>query len=162
MLAAIVNNNEIIIYDYIYQKINCVEPSQIARGILVAGCLDENSLSDELLNTYKDYNGIIGEAYKASLYMYERNIWSKYWFTKMLSTEDNEEFWKYMILFIKIVDLRFYKWKYSFLKDNILFQKFYQSFRNDINNRCKKWQKERDKKLFGSDPPNPIYIYLQN
>lgn len=161
VLAAIVNNNENIIYEYINQKINCVEPSQIARGILVAGCLDENTLSDELFNTYKDYNGIIGEAYKASLYMYERNIWSKYWFTKMLSTEDNEEFWKYMILFIKIVDLRFYKWKYSFLKDNILFQKFYQSFRNDINNRCKKWQKERDKKLFGSEPPNPIYIYLQ-
>lgn len=161
VLAAIVNNNETIIYDYVNQKINRVEPSQIARGILVAGCLDENSLSDELFNTYKDYNGIIGEAYKASLYMYERNIWSKYWFTKMLSTEDNEEFWKYMILFIKIVDLRFYKWKYSFLKDNVLFQKFYQSFRNDINNRCKKWQKERDKKLFGSEPPNPIYIYLQ-
>ena len=161
VLAAIVNNNEKIIYEYINQKINCVEPSQIARGILVAGCLDENTLSDELFNTYKDYNGIIGEAYKASLYMYERNIWSKYWFTKMLSTEDNEEFWKYMILFIKIVDLRFYKWKYLFLKDNVLFQKFYQSFRNDINNRCKKWQKERDKKLFGSEPPNPTYIYLQ-
>lgn len=161
VLAAIVNNNETIIYDYVNQKINCVEPSQIARGILAAGCLDENSLSDELFNTYKDFNGIIGEAYKASLYIYERNIWSKYWFTKMLSTEDNEEFWKYMILFIKIVDLRFYKWKYSLLKDNILFQKFYQSFRNDINNRCKKWQKERDKKLFGSEPPNPIYIYLQ-
>ncbi len=31
--------------------------------------------------------------------MYERNVWSKYWFTKMLSTEDNEEFWQYMILF---------------------------------------------------------------
>lgn len=161
VFAAIVNNKENIIHDYIYKKINCVEPSQIARGILVAGCLDENSLSGELFNTYKDYNGIIGEAYKASLYMYERNIWSKYWFTKMLSTEDNEEFWKYMILFIKIVDLRFYKWKYLFSKDNVLFQKFYQSFRNDINNRCKKWQKERDKKLFGSEPPNPIYIYLQ-
>ncbi|GAA5003016.1 hypothetical protein GCM10023206_06320 [Acinetobacter puyangensis] len=161
VLAAIVNNNETIIYDYIYQKINCVEPSQVARGILVAGCLDENSLSDELFDTYKDYNGIIGEACKASLYIYERNIWSKYWFNKMLSTEDNEEFWKYMILLTKIVDSRFYKWKYSLLKDNVLFRNFYQSFRNDINNRCKKWQKKRDKKLFGSEPPNPIYINLQ-
>ena len=43
VLAAIVNNNEKIIYEYINQKINCVEPSQIARGILVAGCLDENT-----------------------------------------------------------------------------------------------------------------------
>lgn len=161
VFAAIVNNNENIIHDYVNHKINCVEPSQIARGILVAGCLDENSLSDELFDTYNDYNGIIGEAYKASLYMYERNIWSKYWLTKMLSTEDNEEFWKYMILFIKIVDLRFYKWKYSLLKDNVIFRKLYQSFKNDINNRCKKWQKERDKKLFGSEPPSPIYIYLQ-
>ncbi|WP_327857152.1 hypothetical protein [Acinetobacter guillouiae] len=161
VLAAIVNNNETIIYDYINQKINCVEPSQIARGILVAGCLDENSLSEELFNTYKDFNGIIGEAYKASLYMYQRNVWSKYWFTKMLSTEDNKEFWKNMILFIKIVDLRFYKWKSSLSNNNLLFRKFYQSYRNDISNRCKKWQKERDKKLFGSEPPNPIYIYLQ-
>ena len=161
VLAAIVNNNETIIYDYVNQKINCVEPSQIARGILVAGCLNENSLSEELFNTYKDFNGIIGEAYKASLYMYERNVWSKYWFTKMLSTEDNEEFWQYMILFTKIVDSRFYKWNYSLLNNNVLFRKFYQSFRNDINNRCKKWGKERDKKLFGSEPPNPIYIDLQ-
>ncbi|MDD2946264.1 MAG: hypothetical protein PHG15_10860 [Acinetobacter sp.] len=161
VLAAIVNNNEKIIYEYINQKINCVEPSQIARGILVAGCLDENSLSADIFDKYINYNGIIGEAYKASLYMYERNIWSKYWFNKMLSTEDSLEFWRYMILFVKIVDLRFYKWKSSLLKDNALFQKFYQSFRNDINHRCKKWQKERDKKLFGSDPPNPIYIYLQ-
>ena len=160
VLAAIVNNNETIIYDYVNQKINCVEPSQIARGILVAGCLNENSLSEELFNTYKDFNGIIGEAYKASLYMYERNVWSKYWFTKMLSTEDNEEFWQYMILFTKIVDSRFYKWNYSLLNNNVLFRKFYQSFRNDINNRCKKWGKERDKKLFGSEPPNPIYIYV--
>lgn len=161
VLAAIVNNNETIIYDYVNQKINCVEPSQIARGILVTGCLNENSLSEELFNTYKDFNGIIGEAYKASLYMYERNVWSKYWFTKMLSTKDNEEFWQYMILFTKIVDSRFYKWNYSLLNNNVLFRKFYQSFRNDINNRCKKWGKERDKKLFGSEPPNSIYIYLQ-
>ena len=62
VLAAIVNNNETIIYDYVNQKINRVEPSQIARGILVAGCLNENSLSEELFNTYKDFNGIIGEA----------------------------------------------------------------------------------------------------
>lgn len=161
VLAAIVNNNEKIIYEFINQKINCVEPSQIARGILVAGCLDENPLSADIFDKYKDYNGIIGEAYKSSLYMYERNIWSRYWFNKMLSAEDNLDFWKFMILFIKIVDLRFYKWKYSLLNNNVLFRKFYQSFRNDINHRCKKWQKERDKKLFGSEPPNPIYIYLQ-
>ena len=161
VLAAIVNNNEKIIYEYINQKINCVEPSQIARGILVAGCLDENSLSADIFDKYINYNGIIGEAYKASLYMYERNIWSKYWFNKMLSTEDSLEFWRYMILFVKIVDLRFYKWKSSLLNNNLLFRKFYHSFRNDINHRCKKWQKERDKKLFGNEPPNPIYIYLQ-
>lgn len=161
VLAAIVNNNEKIIYEYINQKINCVEPSQIARGILVAGCLDENSLSADIFDKYINYNGIIGEAYKASLYMYERNIWSKYWFNKMLSTEDGLEFWRYMILFVKIVDLRFYKWKSSLLNNNLLFRKFYHSFRNDINHRCKKWKKERDKKLFGNEPPNPIYIYLQ-
>ncbi len=66
-----------------------------------------------------------------------------------------------MILFVKIVDLRFYKWKSSLLNNNLLFRKSYHSFRNDINHRCKKWQKERDKKLFGNEPPNPIYIYLQ-
>ncbi|RLZ09568.1 hypothetical protein EAH57_06620 [Acinetobacter sp. 2JN-4] len=161
VFAAIVNNNENIIHDYVNHKINCIEPSQISRGILVAGCLDENSFSTDIFDKYKDYNGIIGEAYKSSLYMYERNIWSRYWFNQMLSAEDNLDFWKYMILFVKIVDLRFYKWKSSLSNNNLLFRKFYQSFRNDINNRCKKWQKERDKKLFGSEPPNPIYIYLQ-
>ncbi|WP_447531934.1 hypothetical protein, partial [Pseudomonas aeruginosa] len=63
VLAAIVNHNEAIIYDYINIKINCVEPSQIARGVLVAGCLDENSLSQEIFDKYKDYKGLIGEAY---------------------------------------------------------------------------------------------------
>ncbi|ANS21475.1 hypothetical protein VXQ42_00225 [Acinetobacter baumannii] len=161
VLAAIVNHNEAIIYDYINIKINCVEPSQIARGVLVAGCLDENSLSQEIFDKYKDYKGLIGEAYNASLYMYERNIWSKYWFKQMVSTENNEEFWKNMILFTKIVDSRFYTWNESILNKNILFDSFYQSFTNDIKNRCKKWQKERSKKLFGSEPPNSIYIYSE-
>ncbi|HAV3777127.1 TPA: hypothetical protein JIS15_17320 [Acinetobacter baumannii] len=80
----------------------------------------------------------------------------------MVSTEDKEEFWRYMILFTKIVDSRFYNWKDSVLNENNLFKNFYQSFRNDINNRCKKWQKERSKKLFGNEPPNPIYIYSQD
>ncbi|KHF77844.1 hypothetical protein PJ15_0900 [Acinetobacter sp. neg1] len=161
VLSALLNNNDVVVYDYIRKKISCVEPSQIARGVLVAGCLDENKLSQEVFDKYKDYDGIIGDAYKASLYMYERNSWSKYWFGKMVSTENKEEFWQYMILFTKIVDSRFFIWKESILNKNIIFSKFYQSFRNDINNRCKKWKKERDKKLFGSEPPNPIYIRLE-
>lgn len=159
VLAAIVNNNQTIIYDYINQKINCIEPFQVARGVLVAGCLDENPLSQEVFDNFKDYSGIIGEAYKASLYMYERNIWSKYWFQKMVSTENNEEFWCYMILFTKIVDLRFYSWKESLENENVILHKFYQSFEKDINNRCNKWQKERSKKFLGNELPNPIYIY---
>lgn len=79
----------------------------------------------------------------------------------MVSTENNEEFWKNMILFTKIVDSRFYTWNESILNKNILFDSFYQSFTNDIKNRCKKWQKERSKKLFGSEPPNSIYIYSE-
>ena len=64
-----------------------------------------------------------------------------------------------MILFTKIVDLRFYSWKESLENENVILHKFYQSFEKDINNRCKKWQKERSKKFLGNELPNPIYIY---
>lgn len=162
VLAAIISDNEITIYDYIEQKLISKEPSQIARGVLVAGCLDENSISEKIFYKYKDYHGIIKDAYKASIYMYNRNKWARHWFKQMLSAQDHENFWRYMILFTKVVDSRYYKWKISLLNESILYRKFYHSFKNDIENRCQKWQTERAKKLFGMEPPNPIYIYSQN
>jgi hypothetical protein len=158
VLAATVNNNQAVIVDYIKLKLKRIEPSQKARGLLVAGCLDSNSFSDSILKKHMNDKGLTGDAYKAASYMYERNKWSKYWFEQMLSAKSHEDFWRFMVLFTKIVDSRYFYWKENFSYTNTIYSKFYVSFSNDIKNRCQKWEKMREEKLLGIAPPNPIYF----
>lgn len=162
VFAAILNNNENAIIKYINTKIQKIEPSQVARGVLVAGCLDENPMSEKIFQRFKNYKGLIGNAYNAALYMYERNKWAKHWFEKMISTDSHDDFWCNMVLFTKIVDSRYYIWKKNFTTNGSLYQKFYFSFENKIKNRCNKWEKKRGEKLFGTERPSLVYLYSNN
>ena len=120
--------------------------------------MDENIISDRILEDYKYHRGLVGEAFDAASYMYERNRWSKYWFNLMISAQSNEDLWRYMIIFTKIVDYRYYCWKLASKEKNALYLKFCHSFKNDIKRRCKKWSDKREEKLFGNTPPHAIYL----
>lgn len=160
VLSAIINGNESSIEKYIQTKLARIEPAQKARGLIAAGYLDKNEFSENILNKYSSFDGIMGAAYRTAKYIYERNIWARHWYLQASSASTYEDFWINMVLLTKVVDMRFYQWRNTVNDNNksSLYEKFHHSFDNEILRRCEKWQESRDKKLFGLEPPNPIYI----
>ncbi|MFH1237943.1 MAG: hypothetical protein V1491_00715 [archaeon] len=158
VLAALLNNQQELLTAYIEAKLRKEEPSEISRAIMVAGFSDQSEFNDEILRKYEDSAGLIASAHKAAKYAYERNIWSRHWYDKMCQTQENTEFWRYAILFLKIVDGRFAVWCSDYTQKGTPIQLFGLAVNEGLKNRCTKWKNHRDKKLFGSDAPASIFL----
>lgn len=111
VLAALLNGKQALLKSYIETRLQTGQPVAIARAVMVAGFSDHNQFNDGVLARYKDTPGFIGRARTAAMYAYERNIWSKQWFNQMRETQSSEDFWRYSVLFTKIVDGRFEVWQ---------------------------------------------------
>lgn len=159
VLAALRNDQQELLKEYIEEKLNKEEPVEICRGIMVAGFSDHDEYNDRVLKRYESSSGMIGNAQKAAKYAYERNVWARYWFEKMCQTDCNSDFWRYSVLFLKIVDERFVVWNKSYNKEKTLFLEFWPSVSDDkIRHRFEKWRKKRKDKLFGDNAPAPIFL----
>ncbi len=158
VLSALQGAKNHIVEEYIKQNINSNIPSQIGRALMVAGFSDESDFNTSILNEYENHYGTIGEAHKAALYAYERNIWAKHWYQQMTMATDPSEFWCHAVLFTKIVDGRFYLWKKNCTSQQELINLFAPSFDNSLRSRIKKWDKVRSKKLLGFDAPAPLFL----
>lgn len=161
VMAAIRENKEFLVANYVDAKLQQNEPSEVARGLMVIGFSDQNFLYDEILERYVNTLGVIGVAYKAAKYAYERNQWARHWFEQMSLAEDPVEFWRYQMLFLKIVDGRFDAWqkKYEAIQvEDSPAKRFSYGFTQEINHRLEDWAKKRQKTLFGEDAPNPVFL----
>lgn len=112
----------------------------------------------KILRRYEGSAGLIGSAQKAARYAYERNAWSHHWFEKMCQTDKNTSFWCYAVLFLKIVDGRFDIWRSNYVQKSNPIQLFGAAVENLLKNRFVRWENHRNKKLFGSDAPSPIFL----
>jgi hypothetical protein len=158
VLAALMNNQEDLLQAYINAKIQEGAPAEIARALMVAGFSDKSVFNDKVLYAYKDYSGLIGSAYKAAKYAYERNTWARHWFSMMQKTEVATDFWRYSILFTKIVDGRFEVWAQIVGTGQRPIKQFWQSVDRNLKHRFSEWEKKRKKKLFGQDAPSRIFL----
>jgi len=158
VLAALLNGQQEILASYIEAKLRKDEPSEISRGILVAGFSDQSEFNDGILKRYECCSGLIGNAQKAGKYAYERNVWAWHWFEKMCQVEENTEFWRYAVLFSKIVDGRFSVWRSNFTQKGIPIQSFGPAADGELKNRFARWENHRNKKLFGLDAPLLIFL----
>lgn len=158
VLAASKNNQHELLKSYVNEKIAKKEPAEIARGIMVAGFSDQSKFNDRVLNEYENCAGFIGNAHKAAKYAYERNVWARHWFQKMCQTEDNINFWRFSVLFLKIVDGRFTAWRPEFSQKGEPIKQFGVSCDGALKRRLERWKHLRKNKLFGDDAPAKMFL----
>jgi hypothetical protein len=158
VLAALLNGQHELLTEYIETKLNKEEPAEIARGLMVAGFSDQSEFNDKIIACYEDSAGLIGSAHKAAKYAYERNVWARHWFEHMGQTAENIDFWRYAVLFSKIVDGRFAVWQQSYAQRETPIEWFGASIIDQLDYRYKRWQEHRKKTLFGDDAPTPIFL----
>ena len=156
--AALLNGQQELLTTYIEAKLRKEEPAEISRGIMVVGFSDQSEFNDEILKRYEGSAGLIGSAHKAAKYAYERNVWARHWFEMMCQTDDNTNFWRYAVLFLKIVDGRFDVWYSNYERKGSPMKSFGPSIKSRLNIRFVRWENHRNKKLFGSDAPASIFL----
>lgn len=158
VLAALLNGQQELLTVYIEAKLRKEEPAEISRGIMVVGFSDQSEFNDEILKKYEGNAGLIGNAHKAAQYAYERNVWARHWFEMMCQTDDNTNFWRYAVLFLRIVDGRFEVWSSNYERVGSPIQSFGPAVNSRLKNRFARWKNHRNKKLFGLDAPASIFL----
>ena len=158
VLAALWNREEGVVKEFISDSLNRREPEGIARALLVAGLSNQEDENTKIIQSYEDARGFIGEAYKAGKYAYERDGWARYWFGKMCKTDDPAEFWRYSVLFGKVVDGRFMIWSSEYDRVGEAVRRFERSIDTEVDRRMEKWRKYREKTLFGSKRPPETFL----
>ena len=159
VLAALRNSRDSVLQNYIEKRLGTGEPAKIARALMVAGLSVRSAFKDEVLARYRDTAGFIRRTHAAAMYAYERNIWAEHWFRQMYETKKTEDFWRYSILFTKIVDGRFDVWQTGDRECGEPFRMFWPSVESRLKHRLERWQGHRKRKLFGDDAPASIFIY---
>ena len=160
VLVAHLNDKQNLLRQYIGAKLEKEEPVEIARAIMVAGFSDNSEFNDDVLNRYQDTDYFIGDAHNAARYAYDRNTWARHWFAQMCEADEANEFWRFSILFAKIVDGRYEFWRSEYEDHNEPMRLFWPSVRSRLRNRFKKWGDLRNKKLFGGDVPSRVFLFL--
>ena len=159
VLVAHLNDKQNLLRQYIGTKLEREEPVEIARAIMVAGFSDNSEFNDDVLDRYQDTDYFIGDAHNAARYAYDRNTWARHWFAQMCEADEADEFWRFSILFAKIVDGRYEFWRSEYKDRNEPMKLFWPSVRSRLRNRFKKWENLRDKKLFGGDAPSRFFLF---
>ncbi|MCP3414258.1 hypothetical protein NLM16_09115 [Bradyrhizobium brasilense] len=149
------------VQEYVDAQLALGEPAKMARALLVCGFSDVSDHASRTLERFANREGFIGDAHRAATYAYRRNEWSRHWYFKMKTAANPEEFWQYSVLFTKIVDGRFDLWEAEPGSAGDTFARFFTTVQDEIEKRVKKWQSERQSKLFGLAIPDPIFTRYQ-
>ncbi len=158
VLAALRNGKHHLLRAYIDARLLTGQPAEIARALMVAGLSDCNEFNKRVLGRYQGTPGFIGKTQSAAMYAYERNAWSEHWLSQMREARNPEDFWRYSVLFSKIVDGRSDDGLPSVSDHGEPFRMFWPGVESQLKHRCEKWRNERKKKLFGDDAPSKIFI----
>ena len=158
VLAALLNREESVLMAFIGERLKTGEPEGIARALLVAGFSSQRDQSKEVIRCYGDAKGFIGEAYKAAKYAHDRDGWARYWFEKMCKADHATEFWRYSVLFTKIVDGRFAIWSSEYERRGEAMDLFGRSIDEEVDGRIERWRKHREKTLFGAKRPADVFL----
>ncbi|BBC02490.1 hypothetical protein ABIF38_008913 [Bradyrhizobium japonicum] len=162
VLAAHEAGAQAFIQQYVDERLAIQEPAKTARALLVCGFSDLNEHATRTLQRFEACEGFVGQAYGAATYAYHRNAWARHWYGMMKSATSPEEFWSCAVLFAKIVDGRFDLWHAECGSPGEVFARFMTTIDDSVNSRIKKWQSERQSKLFGGDIPDPIFTFGQS
>jgi hypothetical protein len=133
------------------------EPANIARAIMVAGFNEETPWGMETLAAHKNEHGFLSNAYNSAKYSIDRLRWSRHWAKQMRDATSETDLWRYAILLGTIVDGRFQGSEVIGANNNLAIR-FGPSFDELFRRRVEKWKDKREKKLFGMDVPNSMFL----
>ena len=157
-LAAHLTGKQSLLREYVESRLSENKPSRTARAPMVVGFSDHSTFNDTVLGDYEDTPGFIGTACEAACYAYNRNMWAQHWFEKMCRASDPVSFWRYSVLFLKVVDGRYDIWSSTYRTRNGPMRRFFPNLNDSLNSRVKKWRSRREHKLFGADRPRPVFL----
>ena len=158
VLAALSSGEEAVLNEFIRERLDRGKPEGIARALLLAGFSGHQGGNKEVVNCYRDAKGFIGEAYRAAKYAHDRDGWARYWFEEMCKADRPTEFWRYSVLFTKIVDGRFMIWGAEYTRQEAPMRLFASSIDEEVDRRIEKWRKHRTKTLFGAKKPADVFL----
>ncbi|MCJ8274109.1 MAG: hypothetical protein MJK04_32500, partial [Psychrosphaera sp.] len=158
VLSALIQSKARLLFEQASTMLQRPEPVHTARALMILGFSDVNSEAEQLLSHYSKEKGLVGDAYDAAIFAYSRNKWSRHWFKLMTQAQQAVDFWRYSILFTKIVDDRYYNWYQEYENHSEVFNKFKYTFNDPLRSRIKSWQDKRKKMLFGEKVPEAIFF----
>ncbi len=156
--GALYNGQDEFLRGYVESGVRSVIPAVRARAVIVAGFMDQAEWIDELFARLEPELGLVRVALDSARYAYERNTWSKHWFTQMCTTSSKAVFWRYSKIFLKIVDFRFEYWARSHVEKATIWNQFSPDLKSKLQSRIKSWKEFRAKTLLGQKVPDPRYI----
>lgn len=158
VLAALSAGKAMRLNAYIEKKLNCKEPANVARALMVCGFAQADEEREAIIARYEGVPGIVGKAAETARYAYERNLWALHWYELMQSAQSNEDFWRFSVLFLKVVDGRYETWEQRERPCSEAIQNFEPSIWREIERRIEKWKKKRSEKLFGNKAPASFFL----
>lgn len=158
VLAALSAGKSTVLDAYIDKRLNCEEPVNIARALMVCGFAHADEDHEAIIANYEGLFGIVGKAAETARYAYDRNLWALHWHDLMQGAQSNEDFWRFSVLFLKVVDGRYQTWKISKEQYSDKMNSFAPSIRRKIERRIEKWKRKRSDKLFGEKAPAKFFL----
>ena len=158
VLAALAADRDVLLSQFVAERWSRSEPEGMARALMVLGFSRPQVCSRWDLDTMRFDHGLLGEAGKAAKYAWNRDQWARHWFGELCAARRPVDFWRYSVLFTKVVDARFGLWRSDFDTSSELMRLFEPSIGPEIERRLKRWRSHREKKLFGGRVPADVFL----
>ena len=158
VLAALSAGKSTFLDAYIEKKVNCEEPVNVARALIVCGFAQTDKGREAIIAKHEGLPGIVGKAAETARYAYNHNLWAVHWYDLMWRAQSNEEFWRFSILLLKVVGGRYQTWERSEEPCGEPMENFEPSIWREIERRIEKWKKKRSDKLFGDKAPASFFL----
>lgn len=79
----------------------------------------------------------------------------------MAAVDDPADYWRYSVLFNKIVDGRFELWESEIARTGSAIGPFGSTLMDDVRRRSGRWVSRREKTLCGDKTPSVIFSLLE-
>jgi hypothetical protein len=142
---------------YIKTCFNSSWPVLQARGMMMAGYLGPNDLSDVTLRV-NTYSGLLHQSFKSASDAYQRHLWARHWFKLMQEATCAESFWCNSVVFLQVADERFLAIAHEHTDVSDIFQQYWPGVLSQLNSRFQKPRRKRMENLFGGKTPWPGFL----
>jgi hypothetical protein len=144
---------------YIDQCITSRWPAKQARGILVAGFMNENEFSEVVLDNFEKTPGLLGETQRFAYDVYKRHVWTMHWYKVMREATTTETFWPASVLFLEVADGRVEAIQDRADIKHESFLRYWKGIERKLENRFDKISSKWKKQLFAEDAPPRHLLY---